>query len=104
MEITLKGGFKDANTYCKKRIEDAQEQELYGKKPTLKIFVIDNQPACLILPSGDQSAKYKKISLLAINYPQSTSKGKGLMLLIHADVFHILGFSNSVRFAPPPPE
>jgi hypothetical protein len=101
MEISLRGGFKVADTFCKKRIESAEGEELYGKNPTLKMLVIDNQPACMIFPSGDQAAKYKKISLLAVNYPQSTPKGKGLILLIYADKSHIQGFANSLRFAPP---
>jgi len=97
IEIMYKQVARTAKEYCETQIKDPHGQNRYGKNPTMKLFQIDNRPACWISPSSDQSSKYQKASLLVAEYPQSIIKDT--LLLISADKSHIGGLISSLRFA-----
>ena len=96
IEITSRVASKTAKEFCDTQIKDSHGLNSFGKNPTLTILQIDNQPACLVLPSSDQASKYRKASLLVVSYPQSIMEHT--LLLISADKYHIGGYIRSLQF------
>jgi hypothetical protein len=96
IKINIKEVPRTAKEFCEAQIKDSHGLNQFGKNPKMEILQIDSQPACLILPSSDQSPKYEKASLLVVAYPKSIKQGT--LLLISADKSHIRGFANTLRF------
>jgi hypothetical protein len=96
IEIMFRQVPKTAKDYCEIQIQDSHGLNRFGKNPTMKILQIDNRPACLVLPSSDQPSKYRKVSLLVVEYPWSIMKST--LLLLSADKIHIFGFISTLRF------
>jgi TolB protein len=68
----------------------------YGATPTLEILQVDNQPACLVLPSSDQPKANHNLSLLIVEYP--TSLKEHTLLQLWADKDHIRDFIDTLKF------
>ncbi len=69
----------------------------YGSNPSMEILQVDGQPACLILPSVDQSQEKRGISLLVVEYPKSGQE-RTRLLIFFADKNHVRDFSNTLKF------
>jgi TolB protein len=69
----------------------------YGTNPTLEILQVDHQPACLILPSGDQPQYKRGLPLLVVEYPD-LENGHTRLLQLWADRKHIHDFIGTLQF------
>ena len=72
-------------------------QNLYGANPTVEELQVDDQPACLVLPSDNQ----RGVSLLVIKYPfeyPEMGKNSTRVLMLRADKNHIRDFIRSLKF------
>ena len=69
----------------------------YGSNPSMEILQVDDQPACLVLPSADQSQEKRGISLLVVEYPKSGQE-RTRLLIFFADKNHMRDFSNTLKF------
>jgi TolB protein len=63
----------------------------------MEILRVDNQPACLVLPSDDQPQNQRGFSLLVVEYPD-LYEGRTRLLLLFADKNHIHDFIGSLKF------
>ena len=68
----------------------------YGTKPVLEMLQLDNQPACLVFPSEDQTPDQDGNSILFADYPNSVKEHTLLILL--ADKDHIRAFIETLKF------
>ena len=69
----------------------------YGTKPTMEVLKVDNQPACLVLPSDDQPQRERGYSLLVVEYPQLEEEPTRLLFFM-ADKDHIHDFIDTLKF------
>lgn len=69
----------------------------YGSNPSMEILQVDDQPACLVLPSTDQSQEKRGISLLVVEYPKSGQE-RTRLLIFFADKNHMRDFSKTLKF------
>ena len=69
----------------------------YGTKPTMEILKVNNQPACLVLPSDDQLQSQRGYSLLVVEYPK-LEEGRTRLLFFMADKNHIRDFIDTLKF------
>jgi len=69
----------------------------YGTNPTMEILQVDNQPACLVLPSDGQPQSKRGISFLVVEYPKSEA-GHTRLLQFFADKNHIRDFISTLKF------
>lgn len=69
----------------------------YGTKPMLEVLKVDNQPACLVLPSDDQSQSERGYSLLVVEYPELEG-GRTRLLFFMADKNHVRDFIDTLKF------
>ncbi len=69
----------------------------YGSNPTMEILQVDDQSACLVLPSVDQSQEKRGISLLVVEYPKSGQE-RTRLLTFFADKNHMHDFINTLKF------
>ena len=72
-------------------------QNRYGASPSIEILQVDNQPACLVLPSEDQPKDQRGLSLLVVEYPKSSTEHTRLLLL-SADKNHIRDLMSTLKF------
>jgi hypothetical protein len=72
-------------------------RNLYGTNPTTEIFQVDNQPACLVLPSDDQPQDQRNLSLLVVEYPK-LDKERTRLLLLFADKNHVRDLISTLKF------
>jgi hypothetical protein len=73
-------------------------QNLYGANPVVEITQVDNQPACLVMPSDGQKHSG---SLLVVEYPfkyPEYGKNSTRVLWLLADENHIRDFIVSLKF------
>ena len=107
----MPASFNDAvEKTCQKEIEDAANMEKklgskpYGENPQLISLQVDQQPACLILPSTDQNEQFQKRAFLIIEYPKNLSLESGTprYLSVLADSGHIQSLAETIRFIPRP--
>ena len=93
---------------CQKEIEYGAKAEkklgskLYGENPQLINLQVDQQPACLILPSLDQNEEFQKRALLIVAYPTKLFLESGILryLSMDADRDHIQSIAETIRFIP----
>jgi len=92
-------GWPTAKEACENEIQVNHSGKInnYGTNPTLEILQVDHQPACLILPSADQSQYERSGSLLVVEYPD-LENGHTLLLQLWADKNHIHDFIGTLRF------
>jgi TolB protein len=68
---------------------------LYGTSPTMTLLQVDNQPACLVLPSDDQP-EYRS-AMLAVESPYAQGKyGPVLILMTYKN--HVYDFMSTLKF------
>ena len=79
------------------QVNHSGKENRYGTKPTLEILLVDNQPACLILPSDDQPQDKHGLSFLVVEYPD-LAQGHVRLLQLFADKNHIHDFVSSLKF------
>jgi TolB protein len=72
----------------------------FGRQPTLEILRVDQQPACLLLPSSDQPASYRRQAFLAVEYPDSQTSPH--ILQFWADKDHIRALAGTLKFVRTP--
>lgn len=86
------------------RMESKLGSKPYGKNPQLTHLQVDQQPACLILPSADQDKQFKKRAFLVVEYPKNLflEPGTSRYLGVLADSGHIQGLAETIRFIPRP--
>ena len=72
----------------------------YGSRPQILSLKVQNQPACLILPSADQSRSEKGIAELIVRYPQPVQVGSGTYtnFSLYANKQHIRDIAKTVKF------
>ena len=70
----------------------------YGTSPQLQTLQVDDQSACVILPSEDQPRSQNGLAVLVVDYPPTVEPHA--LLFISADKDHILGFAHSLHFIP----
>ena len=81
------------------RGKHGQRLDDFGSRPQREQLRVDEQPACLILPSDDQRPATGG-ALLVVQYPRAYEHNRILMLW--ADTGHMREIAASVRFSPPP--
>jgi hypothetical protein len=86
-----------AQEACRLEAAPNRKDIQFGQKPTIENLQIDDQPACLIMPSGDQPATENGLALLIVQYPTSTAQPHRLLSLF-ADKAHIRDLGQSLRF------
>ena len=88
----------DAQAACEREIQNnnGKEGDRYGSKPTLEILQVDNQPACLVYPSIDQSDSEHGLALLEVVYPNSVREHA--ILDFWADKDHIRLMITTLKF------
>jgi TolB protein len=69
----------------------------YGTKPTMEVLKVDQQPACLVLPSDDQPESQRGYSLLVVEYP-ALEQGRTRLLFFMADKKHMRDFIDTLKF------
>jgi hypothetical protein len=74
-----------------------EKNHAYGQHPTLRLLTIDDQPACMLMPSEDQPEQARGLTLLIVQYPTQTGKPQGLLQL-WADQQHIRDLGGSLQF------
>jgi hypothetical protein len=72
----------------------------FGQQPTLEILQVDQQPACLLIPSSDQAATYRRQAFLAVEYPDSQTSLR--ILQFWADKDHIRALAARLAFVRTP--
>lgn len=74
----------------------------FGSNPQVRQLRIQNQPACLILPSSDQVRDAKNMAALIIRYPQPVriSNHPYRFFVLWADKAHIQEVGGTLRFLP----
>ena len=72
----------------------------YGSRPQILRLKVQNQPACLILPSADQSRSEKGVAELIVRYPQPVQVGssKYTNFTLYANKQHIRDIAKTVKF------
>lgn len=93
-------GFPTAKETCENEVQvnsSGKGGYSYGTNPTLEILQVDNQPACLILPSDDQPQNQHGISVLVVEYPD-LDQSHTRLLLFSADKDHIRNFISTLKF------
>ena len=86
-----------AKDFCEAQMRQSvgKGRILYGVSPTMQLLQVDNQPACLVLPSDDEP-QYR-LSMLAVEYPNPDAK-YGPLLILDADKNHIHDFIDALKF------
>jgi len=74
--------------------------EPYGSEPKIEKLKIDNQDACLIIPSADQVKAMKNQSALIVHYPQpiQISGETYNYFILYADKNHINEIAKTLKF------
>lgn len=92
-------GWPTAKEDCENAVEvnHSGKANDYGTSPTLEILQVDDQPACLILPSDDQPPSKRGLSLLVVEYPD-LENGHTRLLQLWADKNHIHDFIGTLKF------
>lgn len=74
----------------------------YGSAPTIEHLTIQNQDACLILPSADQPVEMRHQAALIVRNPQPVQIGSQSYnyFILYADQAHIRAMANSLEFFP----
>jgi hypothetical protein len=85
---------KDA---CIAETEANKKDHRYGTQPTLRLMTVDEQPACMLMPSEDQSEDWGGLTFMAVQYPAQAGKLQGLLQL-WADQPHIRALSGTLKF------
>ncbi|AFZ11867.1 hypothetical protein Cri9333_0952 [Crinalium epipsammum PCC 9333] len=72
----------------------------YGSRPQILSLKVQNQPACLILPSADQSRSEKGVAELIVRYPQpvEVNSSKYTNFTLYANKQHIRDIAKTVKF------
>ena len=63
----------------------------------MEFLQVNNQPACLVLPSDDQPQSERNFSLLVVEYPK-LDEGRTHLLFFSADKNHIRDFIGTLKF------
>lgn len=74
----------------------------FGSKPQVRQLRVQNQPACLILPSSDQLPDTRGMAALIVRYPQPVRIGNQpfRLFILWADKAHIQDMGGTLRFLP----
>lgn len=74
----------------------------YGSAPTIERLIVQNQEACLILPSADQPVDMRHQAALIVRYPKPVQIGNQFYnyFILYADQMHIQAMANSLEFFP----
>lgn len=88
-----------AKEWCELIMQNSLGKNIYryGTKPTMEVLKVDNQPACLILPSDDQPQGEHDSSFLVVEYPQVEGE-RTRLLFFWADKNHIRDFISVLKF------
>lgn len=78
----------------------------YGSRPQILSLKVQNQPACLILPSADQSPSEKGVAELIVRYPQPVPVGlsRYTNFALYANKQHIRDIAKTVKFIKTAPQ
>jgi hypothetical protein len=76
----------------------------YGTAPTITYITVAGQPACLIMPSADQSAEMNGQAALIVTYPAPVTLDDGVpyyYFVLYADQTHIMApMADTLTFLP----
>jgi len=89
----------NAKEFCEAQARQSvgKGRNLFGLNPTIELLQVDNQRACLILPSNDQPQYQRGLSMLVVEYPNPDGK-YGPLLILDADKNHIHDFIGTLKF------
>ena len=81
--------------WCEAQVRQSvgKGRNLYGVNPTMKLLEVDNQPACLVLPSDPKF----RLSMLAVESPDPDAM-YGPLIIVDADKNHIDDFIDTLKF------
>ena len=91
-------GAGDAEDTCAAMAEHGLEP--YGSSPTIETLVIDEQEACLVLPSDDQAPELEDQAAIVARYPQAReiSGETYTYVALYVDEPHVRHIAASLRF------
>jgi hypothetical protein len=94
-----------ADTVCEAELRsNALRRNRYGQHPAFENLVIDDQSACLIMPSDDQPASERGRALLVWQHPDAAVRSRtqrAVLVLLAADKRHIRDLGASLKFIGP---
>jgi len=89
-----------AKEFCEMQIQHNPDKlgiYQYGTQPMMEVLKVDDQPACLVIPSDDQPENMRGLTLLVVEYPK-LERGPIPLLYLTADKNHIYDFINTLKF------